>query len=67
MITRLFKKETGSKIKETVLQGLRIGVYPYGKRRVQGAYFWSQGNVGGIEWEELPTVQVNERGQEVPR
>lgn len=43
--------------------GFRIAQYPDGSTRIQGAYAWSQGQLGGIEWRDLPIVQVDEQGQ----
>lgn len=44
----------------------RVAQYPDGSRRVQGAYSWSQGSEGGVIWRDLPLVQVDEDGQEIP-
>lgn len=46
---------------------LRAARYPNGEIRIQGAYAWSQGNEGGLFWRDLPLVEVDEEGQEVPR
>ena len=31
-----------------------------------GAYAWSQGDVGGVVWKDLPLVDVDEEGKELP-
>lgn len=41
----------------------RIAVYPDGRKTVQGAYAWTQGDTGGVIWKDLPEVQVGEDGQ----
>ena len=46
---------------------LRAARYPNGEIRIQGAYAWSQGDEGGLIWRDLPLVEVDEEGQEVPR
>lgn len=52
-------------IAETTPFTVRMAQYPDGSRRIQGAYRWSKGFTGGVEWRDLPMVQVNEHGQEV--
>lgn len=42
----------------------RMAVYPDGSARVQGAYAWSEGSIGGVEWRDLPVVFVDMDGQE---
>ena len=44
---------------------MRIGQYPDGTRRVQGAYPYKQGWETGIEWRDLPVVQLDSDGQEI--
>lgn len=46
---------------------LRAARYPNGEIRIQGAYAWSQGAEGGLVWRDLPLVEVDEDGQEVPQ
>lgn len=46
---------------------LRAARYPNGQIRIQGAYAWSQGDEGGLVWRDLPLVEVDEDGQEVPQ
>lgn len=46
---------------------LRAARYPNGEIRIQGAYAWSLGDEGGLVWRDLPLVEVDEEGQEVPR
>lgn len=43
----------------------RVAEYPDGRKILQGGYVWSQGSVGGIHWEDLPLVRVDETGQEI--
>ena len=42
--------------------GLRIAQYPDGRQELQGAYSWSQGNMGGVDWKPLPVVLIDEDG-----
>ena len=52
-----------ARIESMVPNGFRCAQYPDGSVRVQGAYAWSQGQIGGITWKDLPLVQVGEDGQ----
>ena len=45
--------------------GFRMAQYPDGSLRLQGAYTWSQGSIGGITWRDMPIVQVDDSGQVV--
>lgn len=40
----------------------RFAKYPDGSRRLQGAYVWSQGVMGGVEWRDIPVVDVDQSG-----
>jgi hypothetical protein len=42
----------------------RVAQYPDGSKRIQGAYAWSQGSMGGVEWRDLPLVYVDMDGKE---
>lgn len=41
-------------------------VRTYAEVPLQGAYAWSQGDVGGVVWKDLPLVDVDEEGKELP-
>ena len=45
---------------------VRFVVYPDGRESLQGAYQWSQGFDGGIEWRDLPLIKVDAHGRELP-
>ena len=56
---------TAARIQSTQPTGFRIGQYPDGSKRVQGAYAWQEGwDKGGVEWRDLPVVLVGADGQE---
>ena len=55
-----------ARIESPVPNGLRMAQYPDGSLRLQGAYAWSQGDVGGVIWKDLPLVDVDEEGKELP-
>lgn len=42
----------------------RMACYPEGITRIQGAYAWSEGSIGGVEWRDIPTVFVDMDGKE---
>lgn len=56
---------TPARIESSFPNGFRMARYPDGHVALQGAYSWSQGNEGGIFWKDIPTVEVDESGQEV--
>lgn len=43
----------------------RMAQYPDGSKRIQGAYQWSQGQMWGVTWKDLPLVYVNNLGEEL--
>ncbi len=53
-----------SKVVETVARTVRMVHYPDGRQTLQGAYAWTQGFKGGIEWKDLPLIPVDSNGQE---
>ena len=55
-----------ARIESPVPNGLRMAQYPDGSLRLQEAYAWSQGDVGGVVWKDLPLVDVDEEGKELP-
>ncbi len=54
-----------ARVESTFPNGFRMAQYPDGSVRLQGAYSWSQGRMGGVTWKDVPTVMVNEDGQVV--
>ena len=55
-----------TRIQSTQPTGFRVGQYPDGSKRVQGAYVWQEGwDRGGVEWRDLPVVLVGADGQEI--
>lgn len=56
-------KMAPARIESAFPNGFRMAQYPDGSLRMQGAYIWSQGKMGGITWKDLPLVQVGEDGQ----
>lgn len=36
----------------------RLAQDPWGKLTLQGAYRWSEGREGGVEWRDIPTVSL---------
>ena len=54
-----------ARIEAAFPNGFRMAQYPNGGVRIQGAYAWSQGDLGGIIWKDLPLVQVDGDGQEI--
>lgn len=56
----------GSRIVDKYPKTLRRVVYPSGREALQGAYQWSQGFDGGIEWHDLPLIKVDAHGRELP-
>ena len=40
----------------------RFAKYPDGSQRLQGAYAWSQGIMDGVEWRDIPVVDVDQSG-----
>ena len=55
-----------ARIESQVPNGLRMAQYPDGSRCLQGAYAWSQGDLGGVVWKDLPLVYVDDAGKELP-
>lgn len=45
----------------------RLARYPDGSVVLQGAFKWERGALGGVEWRDLPTVNLSITGMEVPR
>lgn len=43
----------------------RLAHYPDGRIVLQGGCPWVQGNIQGVEWRDIPTVQVDESGGEI--
>ncbi|WMC09564.1 hypothetical protein PU634_10590 [Oceanimonas pelagia] len=41
----------------------RLALYPDGRKVIQGGYVWSEGFQSGIEWKDLPVVEVDEHGK----
>ena len=44
---------------------LRTARYPDGTLRIQGLYAWTEGNQGGVIWEDLPVIEVDWHGQDL--
>lgn len=53
-----------ARIESTSPNAFRMACYPDGSTRVQGAYAWSEGSIGGVVWKDLPVVFVDMDGQE---
>ena len=49
----------------TLPMTLRQVQYPTGRIAIQGGYQWTEGWEGGIEWRDLPLVQVDGNGKEL--
>ena len=66
----LWDADTGFRITPARMEspfpnGFRMARYPDGRVALQGAYSWSEGNLGGIIWKDVPTVVVDAHGHEV--
>lgn len=53
-----------ARIESTSPNAFRVAQYPDGDKRIQGAYAWSEGSIGGFEWRDLPLVYVDMVGKE---
>lgn len=49
---------------ETMARSIRLVQYPSGAQCYQGAYAWTEGFKGGVEWRDLPVIMVDSKGQE---
>lgn len=47
-----------------IATSVRLVQYPSGAQSLQGAYPWTEGFKGGIEWKDLPIIMVDSKGQE---
>ena len=56
---------TPARIESAFPNGFRVAQYPDGSQKIQGAYAWSQGQLGGVEWRDLPLVRVDDCGREL--
>jgi hypothetical protein len=59
----------GSDMKSTrdeskMASAIRLVQYPDGTQKLQGAYSWTQGFMGGVTWRDMPVVMVGISGQE---
>ena len=56
-----------ARIESPFPNGFRIAQFPDGSQKLQGAYVWREGLVGGVIWKELPVVLVDESGHDLAR
>lgn len=54
------------KVEYSTPRAFRIGRMPDGSIVLQGAYLWTQGDLGGIDWRTIPVVNLDESGKEIP-
>lgn len=66
MSARNYENSLLGKFLDETPRSIRIAQYPCGERRIQGAYYWSQGTEGGIDWMDIPIVKVNIQGKAIP-
>jgi len=59
-------RTTGFRIGNTIPQQYRLARKSTGELILQGAYFWNDGTSFGHEWREIPTVYLDEEGNEKP-
>lgn len=53
---------SSAKMKSCVPEDYRLARKPNGEIILQGAFVLSEGVNGGIEWEEIPMVYLDEKG-----
>ena len=54
-----------ARVESAFPNAFRMARYPDGSMTLQGAYSWSQGDIGGIFWRDIPLVDVDELGNEI--
>lgn len=54
-----------ARITDMTPRAYRLASYPDGSVRLQGMYAWTQGNEGGVFWEDVPIVSVDDSGKEI--
>jgi hypothetical protein len=56
----------GACMENTIPQRYRLARKSTGELILQGAYFWNDGTSFGHEWRDIPTVYLDEEGNEKP-
>lgn len=51
-----------TRIESDTARAFRLAKYPDGTVMLQGAYAWSSGMKAGIEWRDMPVIDVDANG-----